>query len=82
MEGVWFAYPGAPERGWVLQDVSFEVAGGEPNNRLRWISSSIDDQVVPRAIRKPMLDGLCVEVSQSLADVFSSNASRNHFVIA
>lgn len=28
MEGVWFAYPGAAERGWVLQDVSFEVAPG------------------------------------------------------
>ncbi len=27
-EGVWFRYPGAPERGWVLQDVSFEVEAG------------------------------------------------------
>ena len=27
-EGVWFRYPAAPERGWILQDVSFEVAAG------------------------------------------------------
>lgn len=27
-EGVWFRYPNAPERGWVLQDVSFEIAAG------------------------------------------------------
>jgi ATP-binding cassette subfamily B multidrug efflux pump len=25
---VWFSYPGARERGWVLQDISFEVAPG------------------------------------------------------
>ncbi len=28
MEGVWFAYPGAPDRGWVLQDISFHVEAG------------------------------------------------------
>lgn len=27
-EGVWFRYPNAPERGWVLEDVSFRVAPG------------------------------------------------------
>jgi len=27
-EGVWFRYPGAPERGWVLRDVSFSIAPG------------------------------------------------------
>ena len=27
-DGVWFRYPAAPERGWILQDVSFEVAAG------------------------------------------------------
>jgi ATP-binding cassette subfamily B multidrug efflux pump len=26
--GVWFAYPGAADRGWVLEDVSFRVAAG------------------------------------------------------
>ena len=26
--GVWFSYPGARERGWVLQDISFRVARG------------------------------------------------------
>jgi ATP-binding cassette subfamily B protein len=26
--GVWFKYPGAEERGWVLQDISFKVARG------------------------------------------------------
>ncbi|TFG45650.1 MAG: ABC transporter ATP-binding protein [Gemmatimonadales bacterium] len=29
MEGVWFKYPGAQDRGWVLQDVSFRVNPGE-----------------------------------------------------
>jgi len=28
VEGVWFRYPNAPERGWVLQDVSFHLAPG------------------------------------------------------
>lgn len=28
-EGVWFRYPGAADRGWVLRDVSFRVAAGE-----------------------------------------------------
>ena len=28
VEGVWFKYPNAAERGWVLQDISFEVAPG------------------------------------------------------
>jgi ATP-binding cassette, subfamily B, multidrug efflux pump len=28
VEGIWFKYPNAAERGWVLQDVSFEVAPG------------------------------------------------------
>ncbi|HEY6948891.1 MAG TPA: ABC transporter ATP-binding protein, partial [Gemmatimonadales bacterium] len=28
VEGVWFRYPNAPERGWVLEDVSFSVAPG------------------------------------------------------
>jgi ATP-binding cassette, subfamily B, multidrug efflux pump len=28
VDGVWFRYPNAPERGWVLQDVSFYVAPG------------------------------------------------------
>ena len=28
MEGVWFRYPNAPERGWVLEDVSFSLAPG------------------------------------------------------
>ncbi len=27
-EGVWFRYPSAPERGWVLQDVSFTLPAG------------------------------------------------------
>jgi ATP-binding cassette subfamily B protein len=27
-EGIWFRYPAAPERGWILQDISFEVAAG------------------------------------------------------
>jgi ATP-binding cassette subfamily B protein len=27
-EGVWFRYPGAPERGWVLSDISFDLAPG------------------------------------------------------
>jgi len=27
-EGVWFRYPNAPERGWVLQDISFHVPAG------------------------------------------------------
>jgi ATP-binding cassette subfamily B multidrug efflux pump len=27
-DGVWFRYPGAVERGWVLQDVSFKVEAG------------------------------------------------------
>ncbi|HSE65746.1 MAG TPA: ABC transporter ATP-binding protein [Gemmatimonadales bacterium] len=27
-EGVWFRYPGAPERGWVLQDIHFAVEAG------------------------------------------------------
>jgi ATP-binding cassette subfamily B multidrug efflux pump len=27
-EGVWFRYPNAPERGWVLQDVSFHLPAG------------------------------------------------------
>jgi ATP-binding cassette subfamily B protein len=27
-EGVWFTYPGARERGWVLQDISFRVEPG------------------------------------------------------
>jgi ATP-binding cassette subfamily B multidrug efflux pump len=26
--GVWFAYPGAVDRGWVLEDISFRVAAG------------------------------------------------------
>jgi ATP-binding cassette subfamily B multidrug efflux pump len=29
MEHVWFKYPGAQDRGWVLQDVSFRVEPGE-----------------------------------------------------
>jgi ATP-binding cassette subfamily B protein len=29
MEHVWFAYPGAEDRGWVLQDVSFRVEPGQ-----------------------------------------------------
>jgi len=29
MEGVWFEYPGARDRGWVLQDVSFRVKPGQ-----------------------------------------------------
>lgn len=29
LEGVWFRYPGAVERGWVLQDVSFHVEAGQ-----------------------------------------------------
>lgn len=29
MEGVWFEYPGARDRGWVLQDVSFRVEPGQ-----------------------------------------------------
>jgi ATP-binding cassette subfamily B protein len=28
VEGVWFKYPNAAERGWVLQDISFQVAPG------------------------------------------------------
>jgi ATP-binding cassette subfamily B protein len=28
LEGVWFAYPGAQDRGWVLRDVSFHVRPG------------------------------------------------------
>src|SRR5205814_5930189 len=28
LRGVWFAYPGAADRGWVLEDVSFRVAAG------------------------------------------------------
>lgn len=28
VEGVWFRYPNAPERGWVLEDVSFSLAPG------------------------------------------------------
>lgn len=28
VDSVWFRYPNAPERGWVLQDVSFHVAPG------------------------------------------------------
>jgi ATP-binding cassette subfamily B protein len=28
VEGVWFRYPNAPERGWVLEDVSFSIAPG------------------------------------------------------
>ncbi|HEU5170676.1 MAG TPA: ABC transporter ATP-binding protein [Gemmatimonadales bacterium] len=28
VEGVWFRYPGAIDRGWVLQDISFEVPAG------------------------------------------------------
>jgi ATP-binding cassette subfamily B multidrug efflux pump len=28
-EGVWFRYPTAPERGWVLQDVSFTLPAGQ-----------------------------------------------------
>ena len=28
VEGVWFKYPNAAERGWVLQDISFEVTPG------------------------------------------------------
>jgi len=28
MEGIWFRYPGAEDRGWVLQDVSFAVEAG------------------------------------------------------
>jgi ATP-binding cassette subfamily B multidrug efflux pump len=28
VEGVWFRYPNAPERGWVLEDVSFDLAPG------------------------------------------------------
>ncbi len=27
-EGVWFRYPNAPERGWVLEDISFHLAPG------------------------------------------------------
>ena len=27
-EGVWFRYPNAPGRGWVLEDISFEIAPG------------------------------------------------------
>lgn len=27
-EGVWFRYPGASERGWVLEDISFEIEAG------------------------------------------------------
>jgi ATP-binding cassette subfamily B protein len=27
-QGVWFRYPNAPERGWVLQDVSFQLPAG------------------------------------------------------
>lgn len=27
-EGVWFRYPGAPERGWALEDISFHVEAG------------------------------------------------------
>jgi ATP-binding cassette subfamily B protein len=27
-EGVWFRYPNAPERGWVLEDISFSVPAG------------------------------------------------------
>jgi ATP-binding cassette subfamily B protein len=29
LEGVWFKYPGAQDRGWVLQDVSFQVRPGQ-----------------------------------------------------
>jgi ATP-binding cassette subfamily B protein len=29
VEGVWFRYPNAPERGWVLQDISFRVEPGK-----------------------------------------------------
>jgi ATP-binding cassette subfamily B multidrug efflux pump len=29
MEHVWFAYPGARDRGWVLQDVSFHIEAGK-----------------------------------------------------
>ncbi len=29
VEGVWFRYPNAPERGWVLQDITFRVAPGK-----------------------------------------------------
>ena len=29
VEGVWFQYPGARDRGWVLQDVSFRVEPGQ-----------------------------------------------------
>jgi ATP-binding cassette, subfamily B, multidrug efflux pump len=29
LEGVWFRYPGAVDRGWVLQDVSFRVEPGQ-----------------------------------------------------
>jgi len=29
VEGVWFRYPGAVDRGWVLQDVSFRVEPGQ-----------------------------------------------------
>jgi len=29
LEGVWFKYPGAQDRGWVLQDVSFHVQPGQ-----------------------------------------------------
>ncbi|HEY8105943.1 MAG TPA: ABC transporter ATP-binding protein [Gemmatimonadales bacterium] len=28
VEGVWFRYPNAPERGWVLEDISFSLAPG------------------------------------------------------
>jgi ATP-binding cassette, subfamily B, multidrug efflux pump len=28
VDGVWFRYPNAPERGWVLEDVSFDLAPG------------------------------------------------------
>ena len=28
-EGVWFRYPNAPGRGWVLEDISFDVAPGD-----------------------------------------------------
>ncbi|HXW97902.1 MAG TPA: ABC transporter transmembrane domain-containing protein, partial [Gemmatimonadales bacterium] len=28
VEGVWFRYPNAPERGWVLQEISFDIPAG------------------------------------------------------
>ena len=28
LDGVWFRYPGAADRGWVLEDISFEVPAG------------------------------------------------------